>query len=197
MRAILSRYLALGGLALLVFSCESGAYDEQGAEAKQLAKLFAEIEGLANEKPCEDVSKWSFTPIGHKPCGGPNAYLAYSTEIDTKRFLERVALYDKLQKRFNEKWGVSSDCAVVPAPTGIQCVDGKAQFIYVRDPQTPGDPEDDITDSVDTPNPADSLDIPGPADSLDTPDPADSLSAPDPADSADAAMRSWRSRVFN
>lgn len=183
------RYIAMMGLLPWAVSCESSAYDEKGAEAKQLAELYAEIEKLAEGKPCTDASEWSFTPIGSKPCGGPSGYIAYSTQIDTEHFFNRVALYDMLQKKFNEKWGVSSDCAVVPAPTGVQCVEGKPQFIYVASgvPDYPKDPADPA-DSVGTPDPADSVDTPDPADSIDTPDPADSIDAPGPADSVDAVM---------
>ena len=123
-------YLTLVCLLPLFFSCESEEYDERGAEEKQLAKLYGEIETLSKQEPCEDAVEWSYTEIGSKPCGGPSGYIAYSNRIDTEYFLERVALYTTLQDEFNKKWGVNSDCAVEPAPIGVECVDGEAQLIY-------------------------------------------------------------------
>lgn len=164
-------YMTLAGL-LLTFSCESPEYDQKGAEAKQLQQLYTEIAGLAAKEPCEDPAEWTFTPVGSKPCGGPSSYLAYSKKIDTTHFLERVALYTELEISFNEKWDVSSDCAVVPAPVGVMCVDGAGKLVYV-DGTEPGLP----SDSTDTDLPADTTDNDLPADSTANDLPADSTAS--------------------
>lgn len=137
-------YLTLVCLLPLFFSCESEAYDERGADEKLLARLYSEIESLSKQRPCEDAAEWSYTEIGSKPCGGPSGYIAYSTQIDTEYFLDRVELYTTLQREFNEKWGVSSDCAAEPTPIGVECVDGEARLIYTesQEPEEPEEPEE-------------------------------------------------------
>jgi len=66
--------------------------------------------------------------VGSKACGGPQLYLPYSREIDVEEFLLKVQRYTKAEKEFNKKWNVVSDCAVLPEPIGVECIDGQAKF---------------------------------------------------------------------
>lgn len=111
---------------LLVFlSCSSD--DEQ---ANDLEEQFTALTVLSESVVCEDSSDWRFAGIGSKPCGGPTGYIAYSIKIDTVGFLNQLENYNEAVRARNEREGLISDCAVEPAPTTIQCQDGKAVLIY-------------------------------------------------------------------
>lgn len=95
-----------------------------------LGKLFTEINDLANSKTCQDGSKWLITPIGNKACGGPAGFLAYSSDIDTACFLKKVEFYTEQSKKFNQKHGAISDCALAIQPKSVKCENGKPVFVY-------------------------------------------------------------------
>ncbi len=99
------------------------------AESLLLERLHNEIDSLASSYPCHDAAEWRFTAIGEKPCGGPAGYVAYSTEMDTAGFLNKVEIYTERQRVYNAKWNVVSDCAVLAPPSRIICDDGKAKLV--------------------------------------------------------------------
>lgn len=123
-------------LAMLLcsWSCEDEleAQEEltQGHEADRMAALFEEISDLATSVRCEDSSLWTYAAYGSKACGGPVGYIAYSTQIDTNDFLQKIEDHVALQKAFNEKWQIGSDCSLPSQPTGVICEDGEAILIY-------------------------------------------------------------------
>lgn len=97
---------------------------------KSLQLQYQEIKKMAANEACTNASAWRITPIGAKACGGPAAYIAYSSKIDTAAFLQKVAEYTKAQKKYNKESGAVSDCAVLLHPGGIDCLRGKPVFIY-------------------------------------------------------------------
>ena len=116
-------------LSLTCFACEESS-STQEQEARELEELFAEIEHLSTSIPCESTSSWAFTTYGHKACGGPSRYIAFSLQIDTEDFLQRVAVHATKAKHYNQRWGATSDCSIPPSPTGIDCENAKAILIY-------------------------------------------------------------------
>lgn len=95
-----------------------------------LQLLFSEIESLASSVVCEDSGDWTFTAYGNKACGGPVGYIAYSTKIDRKQFLNKVEAHASAQDAYNRKWGIYSDCSVPLEPKDITCEDGMPTFTY-------------------------------------------------------------------
>jgi len=102
----------------------------QEQEAQQLSEMFAEIEALASSESCDDASEWTFTSYGSKACGGPIGYIAYSQNIDTELFLQKVEEHRTAQQAFNEKWGIISDCSVPQEPDTVVCENGEPVFEY-------------------------------------------------------------------
>ena len=92
----------------------------------QLVQQYQAIVRQAQSVPCTDASEWRITPIGKKACGGPAAYIAYSSRIDTARFLQQVAAYTAASDRYNRNSGMASDCMMVTEPQSVQCVNGQA-----------------------------------------------------------------------
>jgi hypothetical protein len=61
-------------------------------------------------------------PIGSKACGGPEAYLAWSTLATDARQLDAAAArYKQAREERNRREGIMSDCAVTPEPP-VRCV---------------------------------------------------------------------------
>ncbi|WP_010178873.1 DUF6970 domain-containing protein [Aquimarina agarilytica] len=102
----------------------------QGEEREVLNKMLAELKEISESVVCENATEWDFTAVGSKACGGPNGFIAYSTKIDVKDFLAKVAKYTKAEDDFNKKWGVVSTCDVLVPPSTIVCNDGKAILVF-------------------------------------------------------------------
>ena len=97
---------------------------EQEIEHRALMNLFNEIQNLANSVSCTNTSNWLFTQYGAKACGGPQGFMAYSSQIDTDAFLQKIEIYTQAEKDFNIKWGIVSDCSIPNAPTSVVCQNG-------------------------------------------------------------------------
>ncbi|MEO1450416.1 MAG: hypothetical protein AAFV07_12865 [Bacteroidota bacterium] len=123
-------------LALIFQSCDPQPSvtppekDVQVEETQALQDMLAELEEIAGSETCIKPADWVYTPYGDKACGGPQGYLAYSINIDTEDFLKKVKAYTEAERDYNRKWGIVSDCALHPAPIGINCEGGKAVLQY-------------------------------------------------------------------
>ncbi|HAW92046.1 MULTISPECIES: hypothetical protein [unclassified Arsukibacterium] len=74
----------------------------------------------------DSSSQCRVTGFGHKPCGGPERYIAYSTKGGNEAdILAKIAAYNAAAEAENVRLGRMSDCAVVPKPvvelSGGQC----------------------------------------------------------------------------
>ncbi|MEN2281378.1 hypothetical protein AAGF08_04505 [Algoriphagus sp. SE2] len=95
-----------------------------------MEELYEKIISISESKTCSNSSQWKYTAIGSKPCGGPMGYIAYSSEINENEFLDLVAQYTNLQKEYNIKNNIGSDCYFESPPSGITCENGKAILVY-------------------------------------------------------------------
>ena len=102
----------------------------QEAEKKVIDKLKTEVLTLVDSSVCSSEYSCHFVGFGSKPCGGHWAYLVYSNSIDTVELLNKIEKYNTLQKEFNIKWGLMSDCSVVSPPDYVICEDGKCKAVY-------------------------------------------------------------------
>ncbi len=103
---------------------------EQQRDHQELMTLFNEFYEMANSKNCNDSNDWSFVAYGAKACGGPQGYIAYSKNIAVSLFLEKVEEYSKLEKKFNEKWGIISTCDILAEPKKVVCKNGYPTLEY-------------------------------------------------------------------
>ena len=111
-------------------NCVFGNSATQKMDNEKLDRLYAEIIRLSKSRICKNPKEWDFIGVGSKACGGPAEYIAYSTKIDTICFLAKVKEHQIAEKKYNIKWGIYSDCAIVKAPTGITCSSGNVELIY-------------------------------------------------------------------
>jgi len=109
-----------------ISSCSTSEDERPQDLETQLTTLIA----LSESIPCDNNGQWKFAGIGVKPCGGPSAYIAYSNQIDTVDFLNKLEKYNEAVRVMNEREGLISDCALEPMPLGVQCEEGKPVLIY-------------------------------------------------------------------
>ncbi len=102
----------------------------QEVEKKALETLAKEIKAIADTSICSSEFTCEHVGFGSKPCGGNWEYLVYSTSIDVVDFLAKVKTYNELEKKYNTKYGMMSDCMVVSPPNKIICEIGKCKAIY-------------------------------------------------------------------
>ena len=102
----------------------------QEIEHRNLMDLFNEIQNLSYSVSCSDANDWLFTVYGAKACGGPQGFIAYSSLIDTVSFLEKIETYTQVEKDFNFKYGVVSDCSIPNAPISVECQNGYPTLKY-------------------------------------------------------------------
>ena len=123
------KQIAIFLLAVLLASCELATTEPLLVSYEELITAQEEITKLSQSVPCTNASEWKFTPMGSKACGGPASFIAYHQSVE-REFLDLVERFTRLQKEYNEKNNVLSDCLLVGPPRTIQCEGGKAILVY-------------------------------------------------------------------
>ncbi|WOD44211.1 hypothetical protein [Hwangdonia lutea] len=103
---------------------------EQEKDHQKLMDLYNEIYILSIGESCTNADNWLFTAYGAKACGGPQGYIAYSNQIDTDAFLQKVEAYNEAENAYNIKWDIVSTCDVPKQPKGVTCQNGVPMLIY-------------------------------------------------------------------
>jgi hypothetical protein len=91
-------------------------------------KTLEQIRALIGTAPCNHSNQCRTLPIGARPCGGPEAYLAWSTvnasEFELRALAER---YKAERDAHNRASGMISDCRYIADP-GAVCRAGTCQL---------------------------------------------------------------------
>ena len=83
----------------------------------ELQGLGSEIQGIVGDAACTYDSECRAIGYGSKPCGGPSSYLPYSAKNTDVSLLEgKVQRFNALQRAYQGKLQIFSDCRVVPKP---------------------------------------------------------------------------------
>ena len=98
---------------------------EKQKDEETMMKLKTEIEDLISTVSCDNPDDWRMSPLGSKACGGPASFIAYPIKLE-EDILPKITEYNRQSSAYNLKYGIVSDCAVVPSPSGISCKNGKA-----------------------------------------------------------------------
>ena len=113
-------------LAFLVIYCDdSGDITLQETQKAVIDNLKVEIKALADGSECSEEYTCYSVGVGAKPCGGFWEYLIYSNSIDIPSFLTKIEELNDLEKSYNEKYMIQSDCFIAMPPSSIDCVEGK------------------------------------------------------------------------
>lgn len=117
-------------LLAIVFGCTNNTEFTKEEDLAELTSLQEEIELLIDAGICSENSDCDYLAFGSKACGGPKAYLVFSTSIDVALLQQKVATYNALENAFNKKWGIISDCSFLLPPTSVACINGNCKAVY-------------------------------------------------------------------
>ncbi|UCE92943.1 MAG: hypothetical protein JSV73_08960 [Flavobacteriaceae bacterium] len=118
-------------LAFLVIYCnDSDAITKQEIEKEKIDNLKTEIKSIADTSVCSEDFRCYSVGIGSKPCGGFWEYIVYSNSIDVVDFLAKIQELNEMEKVYNEKYSIQSDCFIAMPPSSIDCVDGKCKGVF-------------------------------------------------------------------
>jgi hypothetical protein len=114
---MITRTLLLLIAVVSCFICLSCSQeDEKKQEQSDLDELKYEILSLTDAS-CDTCTQCRSIAFGSKACGGPHSYLIYSMKnTDSTLLASKVAAYNKMERDFNNKWGVVSDCSLPLEP---------------------------------------------------------------------------------
>jgi len=115
---------------LVSYCDDSDVIALQEAEKALIDNLKVEIKALADGSQCSEEFSCYSVGVGAKPCGGFWEYLIYSNSIDIPSFLTKIETLNELEKSYNEKHMIQSDCFIAMPPSSIDCVEGKCVGIF-------------------------------------------------------------------
>ncbi len=86
------------------------------------------LRALGRAAACTSDQQCKAVALGAKPCGGPEAYMAYSTAQSSPDKVKALAeRYRKEREQENKASGLASDCSFLMDP-GAQCRAGQCQL---------------------------------------------------------------------
>lgn len=100
---------------------------DQAADRARIDSLVAIARSIARQDGCSDATGCATMALGVKACGGPKEYLVYcSARTNREELTAAVELVNRLEREFNERYDVASDCMMVLEPgvavEGGRCV---------------------------------------------------------------------------
>ena len=113
------------GLTLSGLGCASDygpvAMQASAPAATPSAALWADIKAEVGDAACDGPAQCHSLAVGAKACGGPEAYVAWSSKrSDGKRLQALAGQHAAARKDENARSGMVSNCMAVPAP-GASC----------------------------------------------------------------------------
>lgn len=83
-------------------------------------ELQGELRALLQRTQADSREQCAMIPYGHKPCGGPEAYIVYSqkdmSESDIEALHEKVQRYNQLDAFIKSSRQIMSTCEITPQP---------------------------------------------------------------------------------
>jgi len=87
--------------------------------------LLQQIKSEIGDAACDTSAQCKSLPVGHRACGGPEAYLPWSTKRSNADKLARLAAqHSNQRKEHDAKAGMMSTCQVIMDP-GARCSAGR------------------------------------------------------------------------
>lgn len=113
------RHAAGAALLLLAGGCSSAPSAQVAASS---ASLWPAIAAEVGDAACDAAAQCHSIGVGHKPCGGPGGYLAWSSKTsDEARLKAMVERHAAAQREEQQRSGMLSNCQYLPDP-GASCV---------------------------------------------------------------------------
>jgi len=121
----LRRLAGLALLALATAACNSAPK----LAAKDSAALMQDIKAEIGDAACDAAQQCRSIAVGHKACGGPEGYLAWSSKrSDEARLKDLVAAHAAARSEENRRSGMMSDCRLITDP-GASCRAGRCSLL--------------------------------------------------------------------
>lgn len=109
--------LAAGVLAGLAAGCASASKKTKTATDTDAPALLAGIHAAIGSAACSDSRQCQSIAVGAKPCGGPEAYFAWSSaQTDHATLATLVARHQHLREAQNAASGEASNCMMIKDP---------------------------------------------------------------------------------
>ena len=100
-----------------------------GGSASPATPLLEQIDTAIGEARCDNAQQCRTLPVGHKACGGPEGFKAYSTQTSNSALLARLAAqHAESRVLADKKAGMMSTCSVVQDP-GATCSAGRCVLL--------------------------------------------------------------------
>lgn len=111
--------------AFVATACAAADAPAGKAAPQDTQALYRQIRDEVGDARCTSHDQCRSTPLGHKACGGPEAYLVWSAAAsDDKRLAGLLSRYNAARKLEAQQPGRVSDCSMVHDP-GARCEAGR------------------------------------------------------------------------
>jgi hypothetical protein len=91
--------------------------------------MWQKIQEEIGDAACDNAGQCRTLPVGHKACGGPEGYVAYSTKnTDAAKLAQLAADHAAARKGENERSGMASNCMMERDP-GATCSAGRCVLL--------------------------------------------------------------------
>lgn len=101
-----------------------GANATLAEQASQLAEMDKMIRSMVGTAQASSYQQCRLLAVGSRPCGGPEYYIAYSTEsVDEATLLKLAEDYAELKQAVDAEQNIVGTCEVIPEPKLVY-VDG-------------------------------------------------------------------------
>jgi hypothetical protein len=98
------------------------------ARSEDAASLLVQIRNAIGPASCSDSTQCKTLAVGARACGGPEGYLAYSTNTRPSEPLETLASrHAESRRSAHAASGLMSTCVMLPDP-GAVCVQGACRL---------------------------------------------------------------------
>jgi hypothetical protein len=107
-------------LLLLCLACGSCTWPASAQEQASAATLLTQIREAIGPAPCTQTAQCKTLAVGAKACGGPEAYMAWSTShTDATRLNALAARHRALRESENAASQERSNCLAVTDPGAV------------------------------------------------------------------------------
>lgn len=109
--------IACGGLQACGFGGTDGAPTIAGGLQTEMREIRRSMEQEVGDASARRIDQCRVLRVGEKACGGPQAYLIYSTAVSSERKLQELARqYTEAEEKYNRVTGAMSTCSYVMPP---------------------------------------------------------------------------------
>lgn len=102
-----------------------------------LETQYAELKIISESVECSNSDDWVLYEVGYGMCG--SNYIPFSKSVDNALLKQKITAYNQAAQKYFEKYldGHIHCCFIPEPPSGVICIDGKAELDYYNGCQYP------------------------------------------------------------